>query len=284
MRYLHVRPFAAIAAILFFSVTGKSQGNVLRGELQGLLRRSYIAELEDFRSHRKIASADVETDGSFEFRNVSEGDYTLKIADYQGNVFYQEFVTCRAQAPALIIRMPGEAAAPRPAGPISVAQLLHPPARQAFQAFAAAQKYSDSGEFEKAAAELRKAIRISSDYAEAYNNLAVQYLRLGRFQEALDELSRAIRIAPPTAMELCNMAYTELKLDRRDDAIQSLRWALGIDSHYAQARFLLGGILSLDRRTVTEGIANLEQAAKSIPAAQAELSRVQKTMGEAPRF
>ena len=284
MRYLHVRPFAAIAAILLFSAPGKSQVNVLRGELQGLLRQKYVAELEDFQSHNKIGSADVEPDGSFELHNIPEGEYSLKITDYHGEVYYQEFVTCRAQAPALLIRMPEDAAAPRPGGPISVAQLLHPPARQALQAFAAAQKYSESGEFEKAAGELRKAIRISPDYAEAYNNLAVQNLRLGRFQEAWDELSHVIRIVPPTAMVLCNLAFTELKLDRRDDAIQSARWALRVDSHYAPARFLLGEVLALDRRTLPEGIANLEQAAKSMPAAQAELNRVRKTMSEAARF
>ena len=47
-----------------------------------------------------------------------------------------------------------------------------------------AQRFSESGQTEKAVEELEKAIRISPEYADAYNNLAVQHIRMGRFEDA----------------------------------------------------------------------------------------------------
>ena len=103
---------------------------------------------------------------------------------------------------------------PSAPGTISLTQLRHPPSRKAFQAVASAQRFSQSGQTEKAVEELEKAIRISPEYADAYNNLAVQHMRMGRFEEAAGELTHAISIAGPNPMALSNLAYAQRQLNR----------------------------------------------------------------------
>lgn len=112
-----------------------------------------------------------------------------------------------------------------------------------------AQRFSESGQAEKAVEELEKAIRISPEYADAYNNLAVQHIRMGRFEEACGELARAIA---------------------------SARAALRLDSGSPQAHLILGSILAQDPRTRAESIPHLERAAETLPSARASLEQVRR--------
>jgi tetratricopeptide (TPR) repeat protein len=72
---------------------------------------------------------------------------------------------------------------------------------------------------------------------------------------------------------LADMAFAQYALHRYDEATHSARQALQLDPSSAPAHFLLGSFLALDRRTLTEGIQHLEAAARTMPAAQANLER-----------
>jgi hypothetical protein len=72
-------------------------------------------------------------------------------------------------------------------------------------------------------------------------------------------------------MALCNMAYAQYALHRYGEGTRTAREALRLDPSYAQAHYLLGSFLVVDRRP--EGLRHLEAAARSMPAAQAELER-----------
>ena len=128
----------------------------------------------------------------------------------------------------------------------------------------AAQKLSASGEHQKAAEELEKAVRVSPGFAEAWVNLAAQHLHAGLYEQALAELSRAGEIAKPTAVAYYDSAFASFALHRDDDAFRSVRQALRLDPQYPQAHYLLGTHLAADRRTLPEGIAHLEQAYQAI--------------------
>jgi tetratricopeptide (TPR) repeat protein len=143
---------------------------------------------------------------------------------------------------------------------------------------AAAQKFSETGETDKAVEELEKAIRISPEYADAYNNLAVQHLRMGRTEEACAELSRAIAIAGPSSQRLTNLAFAQRLLNRIPEAIDSARAAVRLDSGSPQANLVLGTILAEDPRTRGESIPHLELAAETLPSARAALEKVHRAM------
>jgi protein O-GlcNAc transferase len=137
----------------------------------------------------------------------------------------------------------------------------------------AARKLSDAGDYEKAAGQLEKAIRLSPGYADAWTNLGTLHIFLKRYEQALRELTHAGEISAPTAIILCNMAYADYALHRHAEGTRSAREALKLDPSYIQAHYLLGAFLVHDRCTLAEGIQHLEAAADAMPAARAELER-----------
>jgi tetratricopeptide (TPR) repeat protein len=239
----------------------------------------FSATLED-RLHQRVATETLRVDSTFEFRNVPYGDYWITISDARGAVVYQSMVTVRSGGWQEIIQIATRGVKPRPpAGGVSVAELLHPPARKAFDAFLLAQKYSESGRFEEAARQLEKAIRISPSYAEAHSNLAAEEIRLGRFEEAIRESQRAIELGKPNAIDFGNIAYARFRLNRRGEAIASAELGLQAEPRSALLHYLLGTMLAMDRRTLAESIPHLEAAARELPAARQNLEAARKALG-----
>jgi tetratricopeptide (TPR) repeat protein len=233
----------------------------------------YFVELADLSHFNETRRVDVKFDGSFQVRDIRSGTYTLRVTTLTGTIIQQELVTVTPQAGPLTVRL-RSLSKPSAPGSVSVTQLRHPPSHKAFQAVASAQRFSQSGQTEKAVEELEKAIRISPEYADAYNNLAVQHMRMGRFEEAAGELAHAIEITGPNAMELSNLAYAQRQLNQIPEAVASARASLHLDSGSAQAHLILGSILAGDPRTRGEGITHLERAAETMPSARAALEKV----------
>ncbi len=274
------RPLAALVAIVclvFPSWSQSSERSTIRGELRSdapVSLHEYWLELTDVNHSDDVHRVDVQFDGSFQVRDIRFGVYTLRVTTLDGGLVHQELVTVTPQTGILTVRLPELARKPSAPGTISVTQLRHPPARKAFQAVVSAQRFSESGQTEKAVEELEKAIRISPEYADAYNNLAVQYMRMGRFAESCGELARAIAIAGPSSVLHSNLAYAQLQLKRLPEAIASARAALRMDSSSPQAHLILGSILAADLRTRAESIAHLERAAEILPSARATLEKL----------
>jgi tetratricopeptide (TPR) repeat protein len=236
--------------------------------------------LGDLRNQRTFGPVDVGGDGTFEFRRVPCGAYLLTVLD-GGRAVYEDMVSVRGQDAPISVYLPHQETARPPGGPVSVTQLLHPPARKALAAFAAARKLAAAGAHDQAAAQLEKAVGISPDYAEAWVSLAVQHIHLGRYQQALTELARAGGISTPTAPVLGDMAVAQFALGRPDDALRSARLSLQLDPSYPPAHYLLGSLLARDRRTLPEAVGHLEEAARTMPAARANLERARRDLAPA---
>ena len=276
-----LRPLAVLTTIVCLTIPSNAQPSdvpVVKGELHSespVNFREYRIELEDTTHHVEVYRTDVQLDGGFEFRHIPPAEYLLRVTSLSGEVIQQEFATVNPRIARLRVRLAIPARQPSLPGTISMTQLRHPPDRKAIQAFAAAQRFAASGSPEKAADELRKAVRLSPEFADAYTNLAVQHIRMGRFQDAVDELTRAIEIAGSNPLMLCNLAYAQASLNRLPESLGSLRAALRLDASYPQAHLILGTILAADARTRAEAIPHLERAAESIPSARATLERLQ---------
>ena len=270
--------FAVSALCLNSGAWGEGSEALVKGELHvnspGLVRTQVT--LSDLRGSLSVATASVSADGRFEFRNVPYGEYRLTVLNSDEQPIHEEFVSVHDQLQPIAVEV-SRPEQPRPAaGTVTAQELLHPPTRKAFQAFVAAQKFSEAGAHEKAAEQLAKAIQLSPDYAAAWINLAAQHIFLKRYEEALQELTHANEIARPTALVLSNMAFAQYGLHRYDDGVRSAREALRLDPTCAQAHYLLGSFLALDRRTRAEGIAHLEAAARTMPSARPELERARR--------
>src|SRR5262249_20296044 len=134
-----------------------------------LVLNEYVAELDDLTHPGQAVHADVAADGTFLFRGISYGDYVLKITNYYGSPLGQQFLTVHENTPPVEVRL-AEREAPRPAnGRISLRELRHPPAAKAVAAALSGERLSREGQYERAAEEFRKAIRISPDYATAHS-------------------------------------------------------------------------------------------------------------------
>ena len=286
MRGNRSRLTAAIVTLVFLSVPGFTQTDQLThldGEVRSPsepLLHGYAAVLEEFAGHRDFERVDVQPDGAFRFHNVPYGDYFLKIETNYGEVIRQDFLDVNSRTTVLAVELPVSTQMRPPSGEVAAARLLHPPARKAFQAFAAAQKLSESGRYADAAKALQRAIEISPDFADAHSNLAVQYMRLGRFDDAVSEISRAIAVGQPTAPDLSNLAYAQIALGHPLEATQSARAAVRIDPANMNAQYMLGALLARDRRTLREGISHLELAAETLPSARATLKLAQAALAE----
>jgi tetratricopeptide (TPR) repeat protein len=270
-------------AVVCLGIPGRSQSAEIAAIVRGELHSDGPVFFPDFRVEmagpnraNETQRADVHFDGTFQLRGIPSGEYMLRVTTLQGETVHQETVIVTAQAGPLSVLLPAPDKKPSAPGTISVTQLRHPPARKAFQAVAAAQRFSESGETEKAVEQLEKAIRISPEYAEAHNNLGVQHTRMGHFEEAAREFAHAIGIAGPSALLLSNLAYAQRRLYRLPEAAASARAALHLDSGSPQAHLILGSILAQDPRTRAESIPHLERAAATLPSARAMLEYVRR--------
>jgi tetratricopeptide (TPR) repeat protein len=252
-----------------------SEADSIKGELHSskLLRAAVM--LSDLQGGRRVAEVPVGGDGGFEFRHIPYGQYRLTVLDSSEQTVYQEMIAIHEQQQPIDLNVTVREPERPASGVISAQELLHPPTRKAFKAFVAAQKYSEGGEHERAEEQLEKAVELSPDYAAAWVNLGAQHIFLKRYEEALQDLTRAAEISRPTAMILSNMAYAQYSLHRYADGTRSAREALRLDPQYSPAHSLLGGFLVRDARTRPEGVQHLEIAARVMPAARAELERVQ---------
>lgn len=276
MRNEIARPLAVLAALSFNTILSFAQPNELvvwKGELYSDSQRlfsGYTVELVDSR-RSATASADVQSDGTFEFRRVTGGEYELLVTNGRGQELFRSYV--RTGDPGDIeVKLPEEKTARPPSGGVSVSQLLHPPDRKAVACAMAAGKLSQAGQYAKAAVELEKAVRISPEYADAHLNLGVQYLHLERYEEALGELEHALRIAPPTALALSNLAYAQFQLSRNAEAIHSARESLRLEPEFLPAHYVLGIVLARSGQNLPEAISHLEKAANSFPSARTNLN------------
>jgi tetratricopeptide (TPR) repeat protein len=273
--------FCATLLLLCSIVPCRAQSGelgILRFELKtqaGTMR--YDVELYGLRNHQKIDATDVHPDGRFTFRHVPYGDYQLMVVDAAGNPVHQQYITVTGMMSPVTVDITATQQQQRaPGGPISVAQLQHPPTRKAFQDVQAAQKLSNAGNFEKAAEKLREAVEISPYWADAHTNLGVQYIRTSRYAEAEGELSRAVELGGPNAMVLTDLATAQLAEKKYSDAAGTARRALQVESGYPQAHYILGMALCTEPATVREGLQHLREAAKTLPRAEVQIERVQQ--------
>ncbi len=229
------RVMAAHALLLFLTAVGDAQpqeASKVRIELttgQELVGPRYACLLEDLHSHQRFGVADLQADSAFSFHQVPYGDYQIVITDAGGAELHQQLLTVNQQNMVVSVTLPKPNIQRPPSGPVSMAQLLHPPAAKAISAAEAGERFAESGDYRRAAVELEKAIRISPDFAEAYTNLAAQHIRLGEFEQAVQELEHAMTIAKPGPVQLCNLAFAQLQLKRYDEATESARASLRLD-------------------------------------------------------
>jgi tetratricopeptide (TPR) repeat protein len=251
------------------TLTANIRGTVHTGDNAPI--QGYFVQLSNLSTRVSIDRIDVASDGGFYARHVPYGDYVARVTTFHGDTLAQQFVTINQHAASIELHLPVLPKSPT-GRTVSVRELRNPPRRQALDAAVAAQQFADSGKFDQAAVELEKAVRISPEFARAHSGLAVQYLRLGRYEAAEAEIRRAMELAGPTAIDLSNLAYAHLAMERFPEARENARAALKLRKDLPAAHFVLGMALVLEPETRGEGVAHLEEAAKTLESARRTLA------------
>jgi protein O-GlcNAc transferase len=99
------------------------------------------------------------------------------------------------------------------------------------------------GKLEEAETSYKKAIAINPEYAEAHSNLGLTLQELGRLEEAKTSYKKAIAIKPEFAEAHSNLGITLKELGRLEEAETSYKKAIAIKPEYAKAHSNLGNTL-----------------------------------------
>jgi Flp pilus assembly protein TadD len=127
-------------------------------------------------------------------------------------------------------------------GVVSVQALQHKVPKKAKQAYDHAAKLSKEGKYLEASRELERAIQIDASYADAHNNLGVQYMRLRRLEEAEREFRRAAELDPALAQAHANLATSAWFAGDLPRAEAEALRALALAPNDTQARTVLNAV------------------------------------------
>ena len=289
MSYKTTFELTVLSALIWMANPAPAQTdhqNEIRIELQGegSVAGDLSVQLIDANGHTDIGGGFSQNSGEFTFRGIQEGDYTARVVDGSGRVVTEQMIHISSATPMIRMDVPSQMQKQlSPAGNVvSARQLQNPPSNKALKAFAQAQKYSAAGDHAKAAESLEDAVRLSPEFGEAHTNLGAQYLHLGRFQEAADQEQRAIEIGPPNVSSLIDCALAHWALRQHAEALHYAEEALNLDRDSYTGHYIAGSILVLKPETRADGMRHLEIAAKRIPAAGQELTKITAAMQQSP--
>ena len=250
---------------------------LVRGEMQadsagfvgrGVVRlRAVLGSLETY-------EATLHADGSFEFRQVTPGTYTLTVATDSGDLLVQESVEVSSAATLRVrtrLMMPPQRQAA--AGTVPVSELRNPPSRKTLSVIGKARRATDAGDHETAVRELSQAAEKNPNDGYLRTNLGVEYLRVGNLAAAMPLLEEAARLIPDSPKTHGNLAYAYYLNRDWTRAETEARAALAADRSDPRMRFLLGACL-LARASMDEALANLRAAREAIPEARALLAKI----------
>ena len=239
-----------------------------------------VVKLTEALSRKAVDRAFVAGDGTFEFRNVPVGSYTVELGGSNGDAILSATVSLNSNGDRIELRLPEREKAGGPAGTVSVRELQHPLSAKSKRMFAAAQKASEKGEYLKAVEILRGALNDPAAEPYARMNIGVAYVRAGQAEQAVPDLREAVRMMPDDAVARTNLAYALMLTRHVEEAQEEARRALRLDKNNSKARWVMGSILLAKGLRVEEAVEDLRFACREIPKARVQLAQFYERNGQ----
>ena len=104
--------------------------------------------------------------------------------------------------------------------------------------------YIRAGEFDRALAELAKALALKPDSAEAYENMGVAYSYKGDYEKAIASFENAIDFAANSVSVYNELAEAYMHSGKKDLAVRNFHKVLSLNPYYSSARNNLGLIMA----------------------------------------
>ena len=198
-----------------------------------------------------------DTNGAFTFRNLEPGPYYLTVDAGEGFEVFKETVNIDRE----ISRSPRIVTIPvylrlKPNSPLSSktvdASLASVP-KPALERYDKARELARAGDSKAAIEELKGAISLYAEFALAFNELGVQYLKLGQLDQALEALRSAVKLAPEAFSPRLNYGIALLNKKEFSQADTELRRALKKNDSSPTAHLYLGmSLISLRKHDEAE--------------------------------
>lgn len=181
-----------------FSANYGMSNNSLRGEVicqSPLNPTQLLVELVDSSKHVAIDRSPLSPTGSFEFRNVPNGSFEVRVINFHGDILKREWVQQENMSWPLTLRV-GRPAEKPISGFVTPYRLQHKVPKKAMAEFKKAAKAMEEEKPELALQHLRKAIEIDPGFVEAYNNLGVRLAKEGKMEDAAEQFLTASKLDP----------------------------------------------------------------------------------------
>ena len=143
-------------------------------------------------------------------------------------------------------------------------ELSSPVSKMAFKAFQQASEESARGNYSKAIEYLRKAIKDTPNFFEAYNNLGAQYQKLKDWDKAIEAFKHAIEIKSNSPKPYLNLGNIYLERGELDSALKNFQSVLELEDSNLRAHLALGKIY-LEKRDFGRAENHLEAITRLNP-------------------
>ena len=100
--------------------------------------------------------------------------------------------------------------------------------------------YHDSGMYSEAVEYYQKAIKLESDFLEAFINLGVAYYQLGKYSKAIDAYEKAVYLDPHSSSIYNKLGSAYIIHGRFSNALESFKKATEIDPENPVSHYNLG--------------------------------------------
>jgi Flp pilus assembly protein TadD len=184
------------------------------------------------------------------FQNVARGNFILEVESPGFVSVEHSFASgafSRTDEPMVMVTLrPLVQDVPGEGGTVSIGDLSIPDSAR--KEMLRAQSESENGRSDRAIRHFKRAIEIYPPFFQAYNNLAVEYLKIGRTEDAKEALLRAISLEPEAAFSHRNLAEIYLAEQQFEEALRSLGKAMALQPRDPLNLMLAGEIyLKLSR-------------------------------------
>ncbi len=131
-----------------------------------------------------------------------------------------------------------------------------------------------------AIASFRRAVELDPEYAEARNNLGVQFLLAGNYPEAIEQLRAATSLSPSWGKPHLNLGDALRAMGQYEQAIAELQRALQLEPGLSEVHYNTGRLYSEQARGITgNDVDGLQRKVQLLQQAQAAFARYRDMLG-----
>jgi tetratricopeptide (TPR) repeat protein len=247
---------------------------LVRGEIANFPAGDTIGvELRPVNHNGPLVRELAHNDGSVEIHNVEAGTYEVNVISSRGFSLRREIVQLDSFSNRLTVHLP-KAPPAAGAGTISMKRLAFRPSKEARKLYRKAQSEAGRKRIREAIALLHQAVDMEPEWAEAYNNLGVQYYRIADVSNAFRAMAKAHEIDSDSPEIGSNYAVVLIPMNRAPEAETLIRRIMLRNGETPKGRFVLGMALAAQGTKMDEARALLTEVSEQFPSAKTFLSRL----------